>query len=218
MRNGRDRLITQNVDGLHYRAGSLDVLELHGTLHAVRCLSCAWTVDRMGFQERLDRLNPEWGKLLRYRVGAGLRGEASIRPDGDIDLGSLDYKSFCVPKCPRCTGISWEDNFKASGNVDCNDGGQLHGILKPDVVFFGENISMDVRNSSFRRVDESEAFLVIGSTLRVFSAFRLLNRAVDNGKKAMIITLGPTRADGIDGVNKIEAPCESLLPIVMNKL
>lgn len=63
-------IITQNVDGLHQKAGSKDVVELHGSLHKVKCLDCKSEHDRIQFQTELARMNPDWyhGLLERHEA------------------------------------------------------------------------------------------------------------------------------------------------------
>ncbi|MDE3156242.1 MAG: NAD-dependent protein deacetylase [Acidobacteriota bacterium] len=86
-------LITQNVDGLHQRAGSRRVTDLHGRLDTVQCLGCRATQPRETFQAALDALNPGW------------RHAAAAAPDGDADLEGVDFTAFTVPACAACGGI-----------------------------------------------------------------------------------------------------------------
>jgi len=93
-RSGRVRhLITQNVDGLHQRAGSCAVTELHGSLARVRCLDCGSLHARAAVQRVLERDNP--GFVAR---------DAAPAPDGDARLDAHDLAQFRVPDCPRCGG------------------------------------------------------------------------------------------------------------------
>lgn len=87
------QLVTQNVDGLHQRAGSRRVIDLHGRLDTVECLACRATFPRLRFQEELRELNPGWRDL-----------GAAHAPDGDADPGPVDYDRFRVPPCERCGG------------------------------------------------------------------------------------------------------------------
>ncbi len=87
-------LVTQNVDGLHQRAGSRQVTDLHGRLDIVECLGCHNTLPRTEFQDALDRLNPGWRSL-----------SAATAPDGDADLDGIDFTAFRVPACTRCGGM-----------------------------------------------------------------------------------------------------------------
>ncbi|HET8552413.1 MAG TPA: NAD-dependent protein deacetylase, partial [Gammaproteobacteria bacterium] len=87
-------LITQNVDGLHHKAGSRKIIDLHGRLDCVECLDCRSTIARKDFQAELDRLNPGWRLLV-----------AGIAPDGDALLENVDFDAFKVPACRECGGI-----------------------------------------------------------------------------------------------------------------
>lgn len=87
-------LVTQNVDGLHQKAGSRNVLDLHGRLDLVECLGCGHELLRQDFQALLGDLNPS------FRVRANF-----IKPDGDAELGAVDTSRFLVPPCARCGGI-----------------------------------------------------------------------------------------------------------------
>lgn len=86
--------ITQNVDGLHQKAGSQRVIDLHGRLDLVECLGCRQTVERRAFQGQLAELNPSF----RFEVSL-------IKPDGDAELGAVDLSRFLVPPCAHCGGI-----------------------------------------------------------------------------------------------------------------
>ncbi|MFW6168268.1 MAG: SIR2 family NAD-dependent protein deacylase, partial [Ralstonia sp.] len=129
-------LVTQNVDGLHERAGSRRVIALHGRLDTVECLDCGARVDRAEHQLRLEALNPHWD----YADGDHLR------PDGDVELAEADYEWFQVPDCAACGGV-----------------------LKPAVVFFGENVPRARVGEAMARLTEADLLLVVGSSLMVFS-------------------------------------------------
>ncbi len=88
-------LITQNVDGLHTRAGSRDVIDLHGRLDTVQCLACGALTDRGAFQARLLEHNPHLANATA----------AAIAPDGDAAVADVDYASVDVPSCEACGGI-----------------------------------------------------------------------------------------------------------------
>jgi hypothetical protein len=99
-------LVTQNVDGLHNRAGSTRVVDLHGRIDTVCCLGCGARSPRQALQDELVGRNPHW-----------LAQDARSAPDGDADLDANDFAEFDVPACTHCGGM-----------------------LKPDVVFFGESV------------------------------------------------------------------------------
>ncbi len=86
-------LITQNVDGLHQRAGSHQVIDLHGRIDLVECLSCKRTSPREHLQAQLAERNPDWTAL-----------HAEMAPDGDALLEHADFASFDLPHCEHCTG------------------------------------------------------------------------------------------------------------------
>lgn len=171
-------LITQNVDGLHQRAGHRRVLELHGTLSEVVCLDCGQRIARRSLQVRLERHN-----------AFVLDSAAEAAPDGDADLAdSLDLSSFQVPDCERCGGM-----------------------LKPDVVFYGDSVPRPRVAEAQALVEAAEVLLVVGSSLMVFSSFRFCRRARELGIPIVAVNRGVTRAD--DWLTaKLDADCASVLP------
>jgi NAD-dependent SIR2 family protein deacetylase len=98
--------------------------------------------------------------------------EANVAPDGDVDLSNRDYSKFVVPDCPQCGGI-----------------------LKPDVVFFGENVPPERVARAFDGVAKADALLVVGSSLMVYSGYRFAEAAANAGKPIAAVNLGRTRAD-----------------------
>ena len=169
-------LVTQNVDGLHQRAGSDPVIDLHGRLDAVVCLACASTQPRAELQALLAERNPEW---------AGL--EAATAPDGDADLEDRDFSVFRVPACPHCGGM-----------------------LKPDVVFFGENVPRPRYLQAQQALLDSDAVLVVGSSLMVYSGYRFVRAAHEAGLPIAIVNRGRTRADDLATL-KIDAEAGATL-------
>jgi NAD-dependent SIR2 family protein deacetylase len=101
--------------------------------------------------------------------------DAAEAPDGDADLEGADFSSFVIPPCRRCGGL-----------------------LKPDVVFFGENVPRDRVDAAFRHLDDADAMLIVGSSLMVYSGFRFVERAVSLGKpgrhQSILAEPGPTRS------------------------
>ncbi len=183
-------VLTQNVDGLHQAAGSRKVLDLHGSLARVRCTACQATLSRWAMQDRLLALNPS----LRHLQADGPAGPAPTRPDGDVHLPPEAAEGIRVPPCQGCGGI-----------------------LKPDVVFFGENVPRDRVAEAWRIFDGGELLLVVGSSLTVFSGRRFVLRAVRDGMPVAIVNLGPTRADDCATL-KVEAATGVLLPPVARRL
>lgn len=86
-------IITQNVDGLHQRAGSRAVIDLHGRVDLVECMSCRRTSARELMQAKLAELNPDWTDL-----------QAEMAPDGDALLERADFSAFDLPDCEQCGG------------------------------------------------------------------------------------------------------------------
>jgi NAD-dependent SIR2 family protein deacetylase len=101
-------LITQNVDGLHGRAGSREVVELHGAIARVRCLACDRISSRDALQERLLARNPRWPERAR---------SVAIAPDGDADLPDELVASFAVVDCDACGGVVMPDVVFFGGSV-----------------------------------------------------------------------------------------------------
>ena len=173
-RGGVSRLVTQNVDGLHQRAGSRGVVDLHGRIDAVRCLTCDVRLPRERLQTELAARNPAW-------VGR----QAGTAPDGDADLD--DTAGFVPPDCAACGGM-----------------------LKPDVVFFGENVPRERVDDAQAALRQSDAVLVVGSSLMVYSGYRFARMAREAGLPLAILTRGVTRADALATL-QLDAGCgESL--------
>jgi NAD-dependent SIR2 family protein deacetylase len=161
-------VITQNVDGLHQAAGTPGVVELHGSLDRVVCLGCRRTSPREELDRRLRAANPTF-------EGAATR----INPDGDVELADDVVSGFRLVSCTSCGG----------------DAGSGSGVLKPDVVFFGENVPRARVDQCYQLVDEAEALLVLGSSLTVMSGLRFVRHAAKSGKPVMIVNHGETRGD-----------------------
>jgi NAD-dependent protein deacetylase/lipoamidase sirtuin 4 len=176
-------VITQNVDRLHHAAGSRAVIELHGALHEVKCLSCGELEARDAVQKRMAELNPNF------------EPEAfELAPDGDADLDGARIADFRVAGCTRCGGD-----------------------LKPNVVFFGENVPRSIVERAFGVVSASAALLVVGSSLTVFSGYRFVKRAAELGLPVGLVNLGPSRADDLARV-RVAARAGEVLPALAERL
>jgi NAD-dependent SIR2 family protein deacetylase len=180
--SGRLRVIvTQNVDGLHQRAGSRKLIELHGSLAEVVCMDCERTRPREELQGWLEKENGAWLSL-----------PAEARPDGDADLvGQFD--DFAVPECV------------------CG------GILKPDVVFYGDSVPRRRVDHAREELAAADALLVVGSSLMVFSSFRFLREARELALPMAAVNLGKTRADDWFGC-KLQADGAVALPELVRAL
>lgn len=155
-------VVTQNVDGLHGRAGSRHVVEVHGSVDRVVCLRCGQLFARSAVAERIEAANA-W-------FVAGSAG--ALRPDGDADVG--DVSAFVVPDCTVCGGM-----------------------LKPEVVFFGEFVPRERFVEAAALVAQADALLVAGSSLVVNSGIRLLEQARRRRLPIVIVNRGPTKGDRI---------------------
>ena len=111
---------------------------------------------------------------------------AAVAPDGDADL-EADFDSFHVPDCPAC-----------------------EGILKPDVVFYGDSVPKPRADAALTATHEADAVLVVGSTLMVRSSYKLCEAAHAAGKPIAAINIGRTRADPLLSL-KLQADCGSTL-------
>lgn len=174
-------LLTQNVDGLHQRAGSGRVIDLHGRLDNVVCLDCGRSVGRDLVQQELEQANPAWAALV-----------VTVAPDGDADPGDVDYDDFRPPACTGCGGM-----------------------LKPDVVFFGEQVPKQTVADAFARLEEADALLVVGSSLMVWSGYRFVRAARAAGKPVAAVNLGRTRADAELDL-KVEVACDQALTALLS--
>jgi NAD+-dependent protein deacetylase sirtuin 4 len=176
-------LITQNVDRLHHAAGSTRIIELHGALAEVRCLSCGEREPRSAVQERLLALNPGFTEH-----------QVELRPDGDAELPVEAVRSFRVADCTHCGGV-----------------------MKPDVVFFGDNVPRPIVDAAFAMLEEGDALLVVGSSLAVFSGYRFLLRAAERHMPIAMINIGECRGEELADV-RVEARAGEVLPQLIEAL
>lgn len=175
-------LVTQNVDGLHLRAGSRRVVELHGNNRSVTCLSCRTQFPREEMAARIVRDNPTLATPDAVELG----------PDGDVLPSAWEH--VVVPACTVCGGV-----------------------LKPDVVFFGELVPAPRRLAAEEIVDGADALVVAGSSLAVNSGVRLVERAHRRGVPIVIINRGATARDHRAAV-KIEAGTSETLAALASAL
>jgi NAD-dependent SIR2 family protein deacetylase len=186
-------IITQNVDGLHQAAGASAVTELHGSLHRVVCLSCWRRSGREELDERLRAANPGWGGGFSAPGGEGGSGSGpAVNPDGDVALE--ETSGFVVVDCTSCGGV-----------------------LKPDVVFFGENVPRPRVASCFELVSGSSALVVLGSSLTVMSGLRYVRHAASAGIPVVIVNQGATRGDSL-AVATLDTPLGATLTAVAREL
>ncbi|KAF7850228.1 hypothetical protein BT93_L5712 [Corymbia citriodora subsp. variegata] len=189
-------MITQNVDRLHHRAGS-NPLEIHGTVYTVICIDCGYSFCRNLFQEELKALNPKWAAAIESLDHGNPGSDKSFgmkqRPDGDIEIDEKFWEEdYTIPTCQKCGGV-----------------------LKPDVVFFGDNVPKDRADRAMEAARECDAFLVLGSALMTMSAYRLIKAAHESGAATAIVNIGVTRADDLVPL-KINARLGEILPRVLH--
>lgn len=153
-------VISQNVDGLHRRAGNSHVVDLHGSLDRVVCLDCSQQFDRVSIEQQLSKANP-WLDELSSIV---------LAPDGDVDVSN--YDELTIPACSVCGGV-----------------------LKPDVVFFGEFVPAKIFSAAQSLIKRADALIVAGSSLAVNSAVRLVDQARREKMPIAIINKGMTKGD-----------------------
>jgi NAD-dependent SIR2 family protein deacetylase len=178
-------LVTQNVDGLHQRAGSRGVIDLHGRLDTVECLDCGGLVAREDVQALLLAWNPGFARLP---PAAGVDGE--MRPDGDVHVAASP-ETLHVPDCRECGGV-----------------------LKPGVVFFGESVPKERVEAALEALDGADAMLIVGSSLMVWSGYRFVRAARERGCEVASLGLGRTRADAELSL-KVVGDCAALLPALV---
>ncbi|WP_239105280.1 NAD-dependent protein deacetylase [Microbispora rosea] len=173
-------IITQNVDGLHQAAGAHGVVELHGSLHRVRCLDCGHRTSRRVLDHRLRAANPGWQASSEM-----------INPDGDAVLAVDEIETFRMVDCEGCGGV-----------------------LKPDVVFFGENVPPSRVEECYALTERAGLLLVLGSSLTVMSGYRFVRRAAVCSIPVAIINQGPTRGDG-EALMTFDAPLGATLTTLL---
>jgi NAD-dependent SIR2 family protein deacetylase len=117
--------------------------------------------------------------------------DAIEAPDGDAALDGIDFAPFAVPACDSCGGL-----------------------LKPDVVFFGEAVPSERVRRAFSALDEADAMLVVGSSLMVYSGYRFAQAAAQAGKPIAAVNLGRTRADELLAL-KVAEPCADALSFAL---
>jgi NAD-dependent deacetylase sirtuin 4 len=118
----------------------------------------------------------------------GAEWPAAPAPDGDADVDDAAFERFVVEPCRRCGGV-----------------------LKPDVVFFGENVPRATADAAWALFDRAELLLVVGSSLAVFSGYRFVLRARERGIPVAIVNRGPTRGDDCAAV-RLDGLAGAILP------
>lgn len=207
-------IITQNVDRLHHAAAGTThahprITELHGALADVMCVAAGsghahnWA-GPLTFADTAVHAPHGCGAVLSrdllQHTFARLNPQwltdiaTHANPDGDAELHGVDYSTFQVPACPSCGGI-----------------------LKPAVVFFGENVAHDVRARALAAIDDADALLVVGTSLATQSAHRIVRHALDSARPVVLLNDGPTRADA-SIATRLGAPAAPVLSAAIDMM
>lgn len=120
--------------------------------------------------------------------------DAHSLPDGDADLEGLEFAAFDVPTCPHCGGL-----------------------LKPDVVFFGESVPRERVAAVREALAQADAVLVAGSSLMVYSGYRFVEEATVKGKPVTAVNIGRTRADPLLAI-KVEQDVGIALNVLLEMM
>ncbi len=168
---------------------------LHGAAGSQRHIELHGSLHRVmclscGVRTSRDELQAE---LLAENPQAASFG-AELAPDGDAELAPEHVEGFRVPPCRTCGGV-----------------------LKPDVVFFGENVPPSVVAAAWAELLAAEALLVVGSSLFVFSGYRFVRGAHARGLPIAIVNQGPTRADELASL-RIDGRAGEILPPLADEL
>lgn len=153
-------IATQNIDGLHAKAGS-EAVEMHGSFRSVVCIDCDTAYPRADLDPLFTELNPgyEWDPDPAH---------AAILATANREMA--EASTFIVPPCPTCGGI-----------------------LKPDIVFFGQ--AVQGMPEAFDLARKASSVLVLGSSLLVLTGMWVVTEAYTHGADLAIINRGPTQAD-----------------------
>jgi len=166
--------VTQNVDGLHQKAGSRKIIDLHGKINEVICMDCQNLTSRAELQTRLAYL------------GDKAPGITKMAPDGDADIEDRYIEDVVIPECLNCGGM-----------------------LKPNVVFFGDNVDRNIVNAIYSALDDADGLLIVGTSLKVFSGYRFCRYAAE--KRIPIGSVNPGISRGDDLIStRIKAPADDV--------
>lgn len=178
-------LVTQNVDLLHEAAGSRRVIDLHGRYDRVICLACSRVTPRARLAERLTALNPDF---LEEVLGGLTVSDIESAPDADAVIE--ETAGFTPAPCEFCGGI-----------------------LKPEIVYFGESVPRQRVLRAFAMVDDADALLVAGTSLTVMSGLQFVRHAAQAGKPVVIVNRGETRGDPLATLKVEDGVSETLLAL-----
>ena len=181
-------IITQNVDGLHQAAGPVMGGAAVTELHG----SLHWVIC-LSCGQRTPRTELA-RRLEAANPGWDTELAAALKPDGDADTDDEAIASFQVADCSAC-----------------------HGVLKPDVVFFGENVPRPRAEACYALVEGSSALVVLGSSLTVMSGFRYVRHAARRQRPIVIVNQGATRGDAY-ATATLDAPLGQTLTELVTRI
>jgi len=164
-------VITQNIDELHRRAGTENLIELHGSLFRIICTSC-----------RAVAINNE------SPICEALRGKGKPDPKTPSDKIPEDQ----LPKCTRCGGL-----------------------LRPAVIWFGENLDSDVMRKASAELEKCDICLVIGTSSVVYPAAMFAPQVAARGVPVAEFNMEHTPATEEFGFH-FQGPCGDTLPIAIS--
>jgi len=172
-----------------------NVDQLHQRAGSQRVIDLHGTLDQvvcLGCSTRIAREKVQHFLVQHNPIFENLTSEPA--PDGDVHLEEIDFSQVQIPCCDHCGGI-----------------------LKPDVVFYGESVPSERVKTCFDAVDRADAMLIVGSSLMVYSGYRFARKAHQQEIPIVAINLGKTRADELITI-KFEQNCASLVPRVISQV
>jgi NAD-dependent SIR2 family protein deacetylase len=193
-------IITQNVDGLHQAAGPVmgpvmgpGMGPVMGGVAVTELHGSLHRVVCLSCGQRTSRTELD-RRLETANPGWDAELATLVNPDGDAVLDEAVTESFQVADCSAC-----------------------HGVLKPDVVFFGENVPRPRAQACYALVDRCSALVVLGSSLTVMSGLRYVRHAARRQRPIVIVNQGLTRGDGYATVT-LDAPLGQALTELVTSL
>ena len=190
-------IVTQNVDRLHHRAGSKNVVELHGRNDVVRCMSCHADESRTRYQERVLNSNKDWvSNHMPFASDPENVDVSTVRADGDANVEDKDLNTFQIPGCSSCE----------------------QGVVMPRIVFFGGSIEKYVKDKASNIIEEADKLLILGSSCQVYSAYRLVRTAFDSGMPIAAVNIGEMRVDNMLSIKLDDTLCSDALRAVVNEV
>ncbi|CAD7946533.1 unnamed protein product [Amoebophrya sp. A120] len=202
------RVITQNVDGLHQRAGSPEVLELHGSLHRIVCGSCGHEApySREEMQQVLFDLN----QAKKEREVVVLPSAASSCPSSASSSSDESNSDYLFPSTLQLKDVQAENFFpvNADGDAEVEDEDIItrfrlpacqacgKDFLRPDVVYFGDKVPGSRWDTVSNWTKHADGLITMGTSLAVGSAWRVMRQCVENGvREIVVVNEGPVRVD-----------------------